>query len=72
MAPKLPYCLPAQSRCELFVGLCSDRPCQNEAKCSPHGQDDYVCACKDGFTGKFSNFIQILYLLFSDAGFLGI
>ena len=46
------YYLVFQSRCDLYIGLCSERPCKNDATCSPRGQDDYVCDCKQGYTGK--------------------
>ena len=43
-----------QHRCDLFVGLCSEQPCQNGAKCSPRGQNNYVCECQEGFVGMLS------------------
>ena len=52
-----------QHRCDLFVGLCSEQPCQNGAKCSPRGQNNYVCECQEGFVGKPTAYILKLLSL---------
>ena len=35
---------------------CSDHACQNGGKCRAQGDNDYVCECKEAYSGKFCQF----------------
>jgi len=40
---------------ESTVSICAQNPCQNGGVCRQYGDDDYVCECPTGFTGKNCN-----------------
>ena len=49
--------------CDREQTPCSRRPCQNNGVCEELSPTDYICRCPSQFTGRFSNFMFVIFLL---------